>query len=381
VQHYLALLPVTSFRFLKYDPPVELFSNPCAGVGSMRISILATAVLLCSCTFTTLALAQSNNGSSNEPQGGVLVQGIVESSHRVPIPQLQVSLRNVSNGNIAVRTSKSTGAFQFVAPAGTYLLSAVLGTETATQKVRSTDRQRILRLTIPSRKGAQLEQRAAISISQLNIPPAARRALEDGLAASVKNQIGQAMGNIDRAIDLYPQYAMALATRAALERSSNPQQALMDAQRATEFDPNLAAGYAALGSVYTEYGRFGDAVRTLNRAIAINPDAWLGYYEMFRALVGMRDYSAAIVQLQRTCNLIPKNYAFLHLAKADMLIGVNDRASAIREVEAYLKEAPDGPEYANAAMALARLRAGRLEPTLGALQLSSGERGDSEVKK
>src|SRR5437660_8292125 len=112
------------------------------------------------------------------------------------------------------------------------------------------------------------------------------KALQDGLAASTKNQRKHAIDDTNKAVDRYPQYATALATRAILERNNHLQQALIDAQRAIEFDPNFGLGYVALGSVYTESGRFDDAVRTLNRAIAIQPDAWSGAYEMFRALVG-----------------------------------------------------------------------------------------------
>ena len=324
----------------------------------MRTCFFTTSLFLCLCCFTTVAGSQGSSSSPSKRPEGALIQGVTQSALKVPIPQMQVRLRNLSNGDIVTGTSDSTGTFQFVAPEGNYVLSTSLATDTAEQKLRVTDRQHIVNLTIPSRKTVHIEQ-PAISVSQLRIPFEARKALQDGLAASTKNKMKEAIDDTNKAVDLYPQYATALATRAILERNNNLQQALIDAQRAIEFDPNFGLGYVALGSVYTESGRFDDAVRTLNRAIAIQPDAWSGAYEMFRALVGRGDYSAATIQLQRTCNLVPKNFPFLHLAKADVLIGLNDRASAIRELEAYLKEAPDSPESANATMLLANLHAAR----------------------
>jgi len=327
----------------------------------MRASFFTTSLFVCLCCFTTLAGSQGSSTSRGNRPEGALIQGVTQSALKVPIPQMQVRLRNVSNGDIVTGTSDSTGTFQFVVSEGNYVLSTTLETETAERKLRVTDRH-IVNLTIPSRKTVHIEQ-PAISVSQLRIPFEARKALQDGLAASTKNQMKEAIDDTNKAVDLYPQYAMALATRAMLERHNNLQQALIDAQRAIEFDPNFGLGYVALGSIYTESGKFDDAVRTLNRAIAIQPDAWSGAYEMFRALVKKGDYNAAIIQLQRTCNLVPKNFPFLHLAKADVLIGLKDRASAIRELEAYLKEAPDSPESANATMVLAKLQAVRFQPT------------------
>lgn len=328
----------------------------------MRASFFITSLLLSFCCLTTRAGSQGSSSSPSKRPEGALIQGVTQSALKVPIPQMQVRLRNLSNGDIVTGTSDSAGTFQFVVPEGNYVLSTTLETDTAERKLRVTDRQHIVNLTIPSRKTVHIEQ-PAISVSQLRIPFEARKALQDGLAASTKNQMKEAIDDTNKAVDLYPQYAMALATRALLERHNNLQQALIDAQRAIELDPNFGLGYVALGSIYTESGKFDDAVRTLNRAIAIQPDAWSGTYEMFRALVKKGDYNAAIIQLQRTCNLVPTNFPFLHLAKADVLIGLKDRASAIRELEAYLKEAPDSPESANATMVLAKLQAVRFQPT------------------
>jgi tetratricopeptide (TPR) repeat protein len=304
----------------------------------------------------------------------VVIQGITQSAFKVPIPQLQVSLRNLSNGDIVIGTSDSAGTFQLVAPEGNYVLSAALATDIAAQKLRVTEGQRLVHLTMPATKGTHFDHQSAISLFQLKIPANAHKALQHAIEASTKNKIEKAIDYTDKAIDLYPQYAEALAIRATLERSTNLHQALIDAQKAIDLDPNFGMGYAALGSVYTEYGRFDDAIRSLNRAITIQPDAWWGRYEMMRALVGKRDYSAALMQLQRTCNLVPKNFPLLHLAKADVLIGLNDESSAIKELEAYLQEAPSSPESARAKMALARLRAFRsqsTEPTMRTLGPSS----------
>jgi tetratricopeptide (TPR) repeat protein len=325
----------------------------------MRSFFIVTTVLLCSCTFATLGVSKSRNDPSAGQAQDVLVQGVIQSVFKVPIPKLPVTLRNAASGNIMIETSDSDGRFQFITPEGKYVLSAVLGKEMTTQSLRVTVGRHPVHLTIDARARVHFGNQSAVSVSQLTIPRDANNALRRGIEASTKNKTAEAMASVNKAIDLYPHYAEAFGIRAVLERRTKPYQALIDAQKAIEYDPYIVKGYVALGSVYTLYGRFDDAVRTLNRAIAIQPDSWLAHYEMTRALVGKQDYIAALTQLQRTCSLVPKNPPYLHLLKADVLIGLNDISSATKELEAYLKEAPSSPESVQASMALAGLQDSR----------------------
>jgi len=323
----------------------------------MRNHSFVIAILLCSCAFTTRVFPQARNDWPKGQGRGVVIEGLIQSAFKVPIPKLDVTLRNTSDGKLATGTSNAAGEFQFVAPEGEYVLSTVLGRETVTRKLRVTARQRLAILTIPVTKRVHCDDRSAISVSQLKIPKEARRAEQKGIEASAKNNTAQAIEYMTKAINLYPRYAEAFALRGAMERETDLRQSLIDAQRAVENDPNLGMGYVTLGSVYTAYGRFDDALRTLNHAIAIQPDFWQAHYEMTRALVGKEDYNTALTNLQTTCNLIPTNHPFMHLLKADVFIGLKDASSAARELVAYLQEAPGSPESARATMTLAHLQA------------------------
>jgi tetratricopeptide (TPR) repeat protein len=191
----------------------------------------------------------------------------------------------------------------------------------------------------------------------MKVPVKARDTLQKAIHALQKNPNAAVERYIDKALELYPHYSNALALRAVVERDIYPEQAAVDAEKAVEYDSSYGPGYVALGSVYVGLGRLDDAVRTLDYAIAINPNAWQGYYEMSRALLGKRDYAAALHQIQKACSLARQNYPFLHFQKAQILIGMSNASAAIVELEAYLREEPNGQVSPEARRDLDRLRA------------------------
>jgi Tfp pilus assembly protein PilF len=338
-------------------------------------SFFIAAVLLYASTFTTLGAAQAGSANSSGSAQDVVIQGVVQSALKVPIPVLTVTLRSVSNGNTFITTSDSSGAFEIAAPEGKYVMTATLGADTASQSLRVSSGQRLVHLTMPARESENRSNQPAVSVFQLKVPEEARKTLQKGIEASNKNKIEEAIDYATKAIDLYPRYAEAFAMRALLERELDEHQFQVDSQSAIEYDPNFVMGYVVLASDYTTRGLFDDAIRTLNRALAIQPDYWMAHYEMTRALVGKRDYPNALIHLQTTCNLVPKPYPMLRLAKVDVLIGLNDPSSAIKEIEAFLQESPSSSESEHATLALARLRAvtSRLaQQRTGSLQPRSG---------
>jgi len=49
---------------------------------------------------------------------------------------------------------------------------------------------------------------------------------------------------------------------------------------------------------------------SLEHAIALLPGSWQGYHEMSLALLGKRDYTAALRHIENACSLAPKSYLF-----------------------------------------------------------------------
>jgi len=194
----------------------------------------------------------------------------------------------------------------------------------------------------------RVDSQSTISSAQLRVPEKARNALQQARNAATKKNTADAARYVDKALQLYPLYAEALAMRAVLEREKDPETALLDAKKAVEYDPNDGMGYVALGSGYPAISRFDEAVRSLDHGIALMPASWQGYYEMSRALAGKRDYIEALRHIERACRLAPKRYPFFHLSKAAIFLGLSNGSAALVELQGYLREDPNGEKAVEA---------------------------------
>jgi tetratricopeptide (TPR) repeat protein len=121
-----------------------------------------------------------------------------------------------------------------------------------------------------------------------------------------------------------------------------------DAEKAIEYDANFAAGYIVLGAVYNSLGQFDDAIRTLDRAIALLPNSWQLYYEMSYALLGKGDFLGGLRQAERASSLGAGNYPDLHLVKAYCYEGLKNRSAATAEREAFRSFDQRNPVFAEA---------------------------------
>ena len=288
------------------------------------------------------------------------------STQNVPLHSVRIQLQSLINGNVFTTYSDAAGFFSLAVPEGIYLLTATFGMEIDSQEIQVHSGPNPVSLTMRAKEtfGAGTQYASTVSTSQLRVPQKARNALEKAREAARKHNRAEVARYTDKALQLCPQYAEALAVRGTLELNSNPKQALVDTEKAVEFDPNYGAGYISLGNIYTKLGRFDEAIHALDRAIAIMPASWEGYFEMSMALAGKRDYMAALHQIERAWNLVPENYplshkakAALHLLRSDVLIGLRDYSAAVTELEACLKEDPNGETSVQARRLLDRTTA------------------------
>jgi tetratricopeptide (TPR) repeat protein len=189
------------------------------------------------------------------------------------------------------------------------------------------------------------DRQAAITVGQLKLPGKARGALSKAWVAMGKEKLADAARYVEKALTLCPKSAEALTFRAALKAQdiNTRQEAKADAEKAVEYDPNLGGAYVILGSIYSSLGQFDDAVRTLDRGIALLPTQWAGYYEMSIALLGKQDFVGGLRQAEKASRLEGKNYPPLHLVKAYAYMGLKNRSAAVTELNAFQRLDPDNP--------------------------------------
>ncbi len=314
----------------------------------MNAQTLIMAVLVWGCVSAHLAGGQSSEASSVVPFAGV-----VQSSARVPLEGVQIELRSLSDGAEVVTSTNSAGLFRYELAAGEYQLTATSRTQKVSKEIHVALGKNWIHLIF--NQVPRTIVRPAISIHRLNVPSKASSAFKKARDALERNDPTAAVQHIEKAIELYPHYVEAFAIRSMLERDKDPWRALADAEHAIAYDPNYGEGYLTLASAYTSLGKFDDAIRSLDRAISLTPSSWLGYYEMSRVLICRGDYAAALGHLEIASALAPKSYSFLHITRADAFIGAHDNEAAIVELDAYLRESPNGEQVSKARQMLASL--------------------------
>jgi tetratricopeptide (TPR) repeat protein len=320
-----------------------------------RVLVVTFSILWSTSSLPGSAQSIGPIGTATSEQG--FIDGSVHNISGSPIADVLVQFQNLHSGIVAQTTSDRDGHFRSVLPGGLYVLTATLSTETLTQQVRVNVGANPINLIMNAENNAGAQSEPTISAASMRVPANARKALQKAREATAKHKWDEAYRYVEKAIQLEPSYAEAFALRGVLERESRPDQALLDTQKAVEYDPHYGMGYVALASVYTDFGRFDDAIHALDRALAIMPAAWQVYFEMSRAFLGKQNSITALHHIEKACHLAPKTYPVLHLMKAQILVALNDSPDAATELQAYLKQEPNGEQSLKAKQELDKLQA------------------------
>ena len=163
---------------------------------------------------------------------------------------------------------------------------------------------------------------------------------------------------LERALQIYPQFAEALTLRGLLQlRANHIDQGRQDFEQAIQYDPTYGPAYVALGAAYNAQAHYDDALRTLELGTAISPLAWQGYYEMARASIGKGFYDKGLQFADRAEQLNGNHLAAIHLLKAYAMIPLKFYSRAKEELQAYLQHEPRGGNAEQARHLLAQLNA------------------------
>jgi tetratricopeptide (TPR) repeat protein len=112
-----------------------------------------------------------------------------------------------------------------------------------------------------------------------------------------------------------------------------------------------------MGAVFNTEEKFDDAIRTLQRGEALSPNSWQAYYELGKAFTAKGQYEPALRQLEKAQALAPRDYPPLHLIKARAMMGLNNYAEEMAELQKYLDKEPQGANSEQARKMLDQARA------------------------
>jgi tetratricopeptide (TPR) repeat protein len=114
-------------------------------------------------------------------------------------------------------------------------------------------------------------------------------------------------------------------------------------------DHHFAEPCFALASLLTDKKQFTDSIGLAREGMAIDPEAWRGYYEISRALLGEGKYAEA-----ETNGLEARkrktDFPGLYLILANIHMQLHKNEAVLEDVNAYLTLEPDGPSSGQARM-------------------------------
>lgn len=332
----------------------------------MRHRVFCISILL---LLTVMyAAGQDNNPFAKHdrrhaPQGEAFntLNGSVCTMDGKPIRNARVEVHTLGAGEtIASGYTLPNGSFEFTSlPEGVYEVVAIVGVQDARERVDFHQSEASVQLRIAAETADTTGNRSGtVSVSQLKVPDKARRLFTKANELFEKQKLSQAREEVEKALQILPNYAQALTLRALLKLQDNHvDQARADLEQAVKDDYSYAMGFIVLGTTYNLMHRFDDAARTLEHGIVLQPASWQGYFELSKALLGKEQFEAALRQINKAAEMGPSNYAAIHLVRAHALLGVKDYNQAITELEQFLSSNPSSADSARARETMNQVRA------------------------
>lgn len=120
---------------------------------------------------------------------------------------------------------------------------------------------------------------SSTSVTALRAPADARRAYERGVKAMSQSKWNGAQKEFDRAVAIYPDYALAWSELGeALRQQTKLKEAVAACERALQIDPKCLKPYQQLARLALAENRPEDAVHLTERAMELNPVEFPGIY-------------------------------------------------------------------------------------------------------
>jgi tetratricopeptide (TPR) repeat protein len=183
----------------------------------------------------------------------------------------------------------------------------------------------------------------SISASELGVPTRARKEFDKASELAGKQDFMQAIQKLNKAISIYPAYAMAYNNLGVIySRLGDVARERETLEKAISINDHLALAYVNLGRMNLVAGDFKEAQTALDKASAFDPADPMTLILLAYAEFKQQRFDDAIATTRRA-HTMDKFHAFAHRVAARVFEQQGQGASAIAELELFLKEAPAGP--------------------------------------
>lgn len=309
--------------------------------------------------FITVSLSAQRNGPAGVRHE--IFGKITNDADHSPMANVAVRLSTEAGQIISTTYSDPSGQYNFEnLPADNYVLTIkVEGFQPVQQDARLTTIPSLTaNIALHKSEGARPEFGTGnasgdpISARELSLPSKARDALARGKDRLYqKHDPAGSLPFFKKVLEISPGFYDAYY----LEGIAYTQQArLTEAESAFHksievSEHRYAEPCFALASLLIDKKQFDDATKLAREGLQADPEAWRGYYELSRALLGEGKFAEAesnAIEARKRKTDFPGLY--LILANIHMQLHKNE--AVLDDVNAYLKLEPDGPASAQARM-------------------------------
>src|SRR5580658_7905245 len=214
--------------------------------------------------------------------------------------------------------------------------------------------------TVVLKHSGVLREGSTVTASSLNAPEPAKKAFGKGVNAMGDEKWAAAQKNFEKAVELYPEYAMAWSDLGeALRRQSKPTEARAAWEKAVAADPKYIKPYVQLTMLDLEEKRVEDAATIAGKAVAMNPLEFPDlYFYNAMANYNLKHMDVAETSARRATELdtaheIPR----AELLLASVLVAKGDRSGALQHFRKYLEIVPKAQDAEQVKKAIAQLEA------------------------
>ena len=192
---------------------------------------------------------------------------------------------------------------------------------------------------------------ALVDVIDARAPAQAREELIRGREALSKKSYDEAVGHLQRAIVVYPEFDEAhLLLGTALMDAREWKKAEVAFQRAVELKAGSAPAVLSLGEVYWRQKRYDEAEKTLLEGLKLDDKSWHGYFTLARLYWDLENIPKSGPAIGRALQLKP-DFAEAHLLAGNILLRINQQERALAAYQEYLRLEPKG-EFATQAREL-----------------------------
>jgi tetratricopeptide (TPR) repeat protein len=178
-----------------------------------------------------------------------------------------------------------------------------------------------------------------------------------GRIEALSGRPAEAIGDYSKAIELMPDYASAYNGRGnVLFHEGKLEPALENYEKAIELMPHYADAYNNLGYLRFSQGRFAEAIQDFDEAVRLNPDFAAAFNNRATAYVQIEQYPPALRDCDRAISLEPANADFFN-SRGVVYVYLNEYELALRSFDRAIALRPDFADaYSSRAIVHYRLK-------------------------